>query len=222
MIDLACIFTTGGVILFYKAFCTMKFDVIDVLVKKVLIQDRVSETKYFVDPYNVKWKLANDLNLVFCVVYQEIFQVLYVDELLDLLKATYVKTAYPNISVKNNIIFNVPQFEEEFEALLRKWELQNQKTAQKDKIMRSFEQTSKGKEIGKTKGKDKEKEKDQVKSTSGTTSATANSHAELDEDSDKDESPSHQKSSDGSPKKQLDAAEARKRLGKLIYYSYKN
>ncbi len=37
MIDLACIFTTGGVILFLKNFCALKFDVIDTLIKKVLI-----------------------------------------------------------------------------------------------------------------------------------------------------------------------------------------
>lgn len=37
MLDLACIFTTGGVILFYKAFFPMKIDVIDKLIKTILI-----------------------------------------------------------------------------------------------------------------------------------------------------------------------------------------
>jgi hypothetical protein len=38
MIDLACIFTTGGVVLFCKAFCDLKFDILDKLIKKVLIE----------------------------------------------------------------------------------------------------------------------------------------------------------------------------------------
>jgi hypothetical protein len=39
MIDLACIFTTGGVVLFYKSFCDIKFDIIDQLIRKVIISN---------------------------------------------------------------------------------------------------------------------------------------------------------------------------------------
>ena len=46
MIDLACIFTTGGVILFYKAFCTLKYDIVTDLITKNLINDRLDEKSY--------------------------------------------------------------------------------------------------------------------------------------------------------------------------------
>ena len=40
MLDIACVFTTGGVILFYKAFVTLKFDPIDLFIKNVLVEEK--------------------------------------------------------------------------------------------------------------------------------------------------------------------------------------
>ena len=37
MLDLAVIFTTGGILLFYKSLCPLKFDIIDKLIKNILI-----------------------------------------------------------------------------------------------------------------------------------------------------------------------------------------
>jgi len=73
MLELVAIFSTGGILLFYKAFSTMKFDVIDLLVKKILVQDKKGEQSYFADPYRVKWSFANQHNLVFLTIYREIF-----------------------------------------------------------------------------------------------------------------------------------------------------
>ena len=147
MIELACIFTTGGVILFYKAFVTLKFDPIDVLIKKVLIQDRTGETSLHTDPYIIKWRLANDIGLIFTVVYREMFHVLFIDELLDLLKTEYVNNFYPKITIKNNLYKLIPDFDEGFKEVLRKWELKQEKTQHKQAIMKRFDQTIKGKEI---------------------------------------------------------------------------
>ena len=58
MIDLVCIFTTGGVILFYKTLFTIKFDVVDTIIKKVLIHEKNAETSYYADPYDIRWKFA--------------------------------------------------------------------------------------------------------------------------------------------------------------------
>jgi hypothetical protein len=38
MIDIACAFTTGGVILFYKAFLALEFDPIDLFIKDILVK----------------------------------------------------------------------------------------------------------------------------------------------------------------------------------------
>lgn len=56
MIDLVCIFTTGGVILFYKTLFTIKYDIVDIIIKKVLIHEKNTETTHLIDPYEVKWK----------------------------------------------------------------------------------------------------------------------------------------------------------------------
>jgi len=37
MIDIACAFTTGGVILFYKAFFVLDFDPIDHFIRDILV-----------------------------------------------------------------------------------------------------------------------------------------------------------------------------------------
>ena len=80
MIDSACIFTTGGVVLYSKNFVDMKFDPIDVLIKKVLVHEKNAETQHFIEPYIVKWQVAKEQGIIFAVVYQEIFQLLYIEE----------------------------------------------------------------------------------------------------------------------------------------------
>jgi signal recognition particle receptor subunit alpha len=90
MLELAAIFTTGGLLLFYKAFCTLKFDIIDKLIKKILIQDKSGEDSYFEDPYRIKWSFANPHNLVIVLVYREMFQVNYIQELIEIVKNSYV------------------------------------------------------------------------------------------------------------------------------------
>ena len=73
MIDIACIFTTGGVMLFYEAFCQLKFDPIDLFIQDVLVSENRHKTEYRCDPYMVKWKISNKLGIIFCVVYQNFF-----------------------------------------------------------------------------------------------------------------------------------------------------
>lgn len=43
MIELACIFTTGGVVLFHKEFSKLRYDLVDDLIKKNLINEKFSE-----------------------------------------------------------------------------------------------------------------------------------------------------------------------------------
>ena len=74
MIDYACVFTTGGVILFQMTFCPLRFDIIDKLIKTKLIKQRTADESLHVEPYMVKWTQANDFDLFFCIVYQELFQ----------------------------------------------------------------------------------------------------------------------------------------------------
>ena len=75
MLELVAIFTTGGIMLFYKAFCVLKQDMIDILIKKILIQDRRGESSLLEEPYRIQWTFANQEGLVVVGVYREVFQV---------------------------------------------------------------------------------------------------------------------------------------------------
>jgi len=163
MIDYACIFTTGGVVLFFKAFCTLKFDALDTVIKKVLVQDKVSESKYFIEPYMVRWKTANDLGLIFAIVYQEIFQLVYVDDLLEMMKNEFKDKIYPLIKIENNFLKDVPSFENLFTEILHRCESKQEKNQKKEKIMRDFYSTEKGKKILEKKGEEDDKNKKKPK-----------------------------------------------------------
>ena len=53
----------------------------------MLLEERHSDSVYTtMSGYGLKWTLANDLNLVFVVVYQKILQLLYLDDLLEIVK----------------------------------------------------------------------------------------------------------------------------------------
>ena len=139
MFDLVCIFTTGGVILFYKAFCALKFDIIDCLIKKVLLQEKTSEKSYLMEPYSVKWKKANEFNLIIAAVYQELFQLTYVEDLLELIRDNYVKTIIPSLLIKDNIYKKITDFDGNFEECMKKWEDKKRKEEKKATMMRSFD-----------------------------------------------------------------------------------
>ena len=143
MFDLVCIFTTGGVILFYKAFCVLKFDILDCLIKKVLLQEKQSESSYFVEPYVVKWKLANEFNLIITAVYQEMFHLTYVEDLLGLIRDNYVKTIIPSMLIQDGIYKKIASFDEKFEECMKEWEKDNHRKDKKASIMRGFNKDTK-------------------------------------------------------------------------------
>ena len=122
MLDYACIFTTGGVLLFTKAFTTMKFDPIDLLIKRVLVQDKGSEQKLFLEPYQVRWTVDNNLKIIFAVAYQEIFQLVYVEEFLEMLKKVYREKIAPELIAQNGFYKRIPAFDEQFNYVIQKWE----------------------------------------------------------------------------------------------------
>jgi hypothetical protein len=59
--------------------------------------------------------MTNEKDLIFAVVYQSIFQLAYVDSLMDILKESYRKTCAPTLVMKNGLYRSIPQFDDEFE-----------------------------------------------------------------------------------------------------------
>ena len=77
MFDLICIFTTGGVVLWSKAFFSeMKFDLLNLLIKNVLLQEKASLRQFNEQNCILKWQLANDVGIVFAVFYSNLFAVI--------------------------------------------------------------------------------------------------------------------------------------------------
>ncbi|EGR28659.1 signal recognition particle receptor, putative [Ichthyophthirius multifiliis] len=146
MIELICIFTTGGIILFQQQFSTLKSDLVDNLIKKNLINDRSSEKSYLYDSYRVMWKSNTDKKLIFMIAYGELQHLQYADVLLKLIEATYINEYFSQIIIKNNIIKSFPKFDEGFQQAVQTW----QNHIRKEKLqkgMKTFEQTQKGQEI---------------------------------------------------------------------------
>lgn len=72
MFDFVCIFTTGGVVLWFKAFCDLKLDLLNIFIKNILLEEKTAQHQYNIAEYVLKWKVQNDLNLVFAIIYKEI------------------------------------------------------------------------------------------------------------------------------------------------------
>jgi hypothetical protein len=123
MIDLFCIFTTGGLILWYKSFVGSKFEsLINMLIKNILLDEKRNQ-EYYVNNGNVmRWRIINDASLIFVVTYQESFNVLYVDQLLDLVVKDFTESSLDSLKMNEKIYLEGPNYTETFMNLLKKWE----------------------------------------------------------------------------------------------------
>ena len=75
MFDYACIFTTGGVVLWGKAFCEtgLKLDIVNMLIKNVLLDDKtLLKNTYCYQDSILRWKIQSNIKIVFAIVYKEI------------------------------------------------------------------------------------------------------------------------------------------------------
>ncbi|KAI0670509.1 P-loop containing nucleoside triphosphate hydrolase protein [Trametes maxima] len=102
MLDHCSISHKGGVVLWSRSFtpaashtAASSTSPVNSLVREALIEGRSSDGKYEKDGYAVKWTFVNDLELIFVVAYQRILQLTYVDDLLNALKALFVKLFQP-------------------------------------------------------------------------------------------------------------------------------
>lgn len=69
MFDLICVFTTGGVVLWFKAFCEIGLGEINSFVKDILINQKISLLQYLNKNRLYKWRIVKEFNLVFAVFF---------------------------------------------------------------------------------------------------------------------------------------------------------
>lgn len=119
MLDQACIFTTSGVQLFYKAFCEMKNELINEFIKNTLIREKFESSCVLMNGQFFNWKISEECGLIFLVVYQELYRNDKVNkEMLDTMAKEYTKNYYPEILQKDGIIIYSEDFEKQFNKIV--------------------------------------------------------------------------------------------------------
>lgn len=95
MLEQLLIFTRGGLILWTckEIGNALKGSPIDTLIRSCLLEERSGAVSFNYDApgaaYTLKWTFHNDLGLVFVAVYQRILHLLYVDDLLSMVKQSF-------------------------------------------------------------------------------------------------------------------------------------
>ncbi|CEG50098.1 signal recognition particle receptor subunit alpha [Plasmopara halstedii] len=118
MIDHFVIFSKTGTVLWSRTLCKLSGDPVDSLISRVLMEDRAGEKKYIEDAYSMQWVFENKLDLVFVVVYQKILQLLYIEELLELVKKDFIAMFPQQIARKTPVTY-----EAKFTKILKATEL---------------------------------------------------------------------------------------------------
>ncbi|XP_077223217.1 uncharacterized protein LOC143856819 [Tasmannia lanceolata] len=105
MLEQLLIFTRGGLILWTckELGNALKGSPIDTLIRSCLLEERSGAASYNYDApgaaYTLKWTFHNELGLIFVAVYQRILHLLYVDDLLSMVKHEFSQLYDPKRTV---------------------------------------------------------------------------------------------------------------------------
>ena len=129
MLDLFCIFTTGGLILWSKTFVSFDFSsILNDLIKTILMDEKKTQNFYIPVKGNgiiLRWKIFNESGIIFVVGYQQSFNVLYTDKLLDIVMNDFIIKQLPTLNHQKNIFYTLPDekaYNQHFLDLLELWE----------------------------------------------------------------------------------------------------
>lgn len=117
MIDQFCIFERGGTVLWHRTYEAIKGDPVAVLVRSVLLEDRLSQTELSVENYTLKWSLDNLRGLVFVVIFQRHLPPAYANDLLQLVCDHFVRVEVPD-AASFDPSADFDRFSETFDRLL--------------------------------------------------------------------------------------------------------
>ncbi|CAL9125120.1 unnamed protein product [Musa textilis] len=123
MLDQLLIFTRGGLIL-WELGSALKGSPIDALIRSCLLEERSADAAFHYDApgaaggaaYTLKWAFDNDLGLVFVAVYQRIFHLLYVDDLLAAVRREFSRIHDPSRTSYDDFNETFRQLQKEAEA----------------------------------------------------------------------------------------------------------
>lgn len=167
MFDYACIFTTGGVVLWCKTFydSNLKFELINHLIKDVLLDDKnQNKTSQAYQDSVLRWKVHPDVKIVFAIVYKEILQLTMIDEFLEMLKFDFEQKVWPKLRISAGVVQTLPSnYDQRFEQIMQAWEQKKHSQTEMTKSgqntttnihkMRTFDQSVKSKKTLKREAK---------------------------------------------------------------------
>ncbi|EFO25439.1 srpr protein [Loa loa] len=148
MIELFTIFGKGGIVLWcFQEGGQLFTDSVNQLIREVLMQERGNTTVFKHDDLTIKYKLDNEFELVFIVIYQSAIQLAYTDQLLSDVHKKF-RDMYKNVLSDNKSLFSsttrtYKQFNDVFQQLYHEAKILS--TKQPDKVMRKFEESEKSK-----------------------------------------------------------------------------
>uniref|UniRef100_A0A1J3ICS7 Signal recognition particle receptor subunit alpha n=1 Tax=Noccaea caerulescens TaxID=107243 RepID=A0A1J3ICS7_NOCCA len=118
MLEQLLIFTRGGLILWTckEIGNALKGSPIDALIRSCLLEERSGDVSFNHEAYTLKWTFHNDLGLVFVAVYQRILNLLYVDDLLSMVKESFSEIYDPKRVTYDDFNETFRQLRKEAEA----------------------------------------------------------------------------------------------------------
>ncbi|KNC30497.1 putative signal recognition particle receptor subunit alpha [Lucilia cuprina] len=146
MLDYVVVFTKGGVVL-WKCNSTDQNVTpnINSLIRSVILEERNTESKYFEeDNLAIQFKLDNELELVYVVVYQKVIKLPYVDGFLSDMQIAF-KDKFGDVLTSSQRYGVEYEFDSEFRAALVSAENSAKQNSKAPKAMRSFNESLKSK-----------------------------------------------------------------------------
>lgn len=113
MFELLCIFTSGGLVLWNNG---ELWAPLNVLIAQVLQQERTHLSQFSHNGFVMKWELLPKYDLVFAAVYQELYPVFFVENLLQAMLEKF-----ENLLEKKKIPLREIKFEEDFQIIYGNW-----------------------------------------------------------------------------------------------------
>eukprot|EP01018_Ginkgo_biloba_P025103 Gb_32213 [translate_table: standard] len=158
MLEQLLIFTRGGLVLWTckELGNALKGSPIDALIRSCLLEERSGDAAFQYDAagaaYTLKWTFHNELGLVFVAVYQRILHLLYVDELLAMVKREFSEIYNPKQTIYTDFDDTFRQLLKEAEARAEEMKKMKQQNKPSEVSMKRQGQTANQKVGSQAKG----------------------------------------------------------------------
>eukprot|EP00732_Lithocolla_globosa_P001811 Lithocolla_globosa_v1_NODE_1007_length_2960_cov_19.123924.p1 type:complete len:625 gc:universal NODE_1007_length_2960_cov_19.123924:398-2272(+) len=166
MLEYAMVMDKGGLVLWEKNFFNpLRGNPVDRLIQLVLLEERSALGAFDHETYSLKWRLVNELSLVFVVVWQKTLPLAAsVDSLLDDMKSIFINKYSDVVKDKSRLV--QIDFNEHFDKLLKLHARKEAVEKVQGQKQRSFTETKKYKEMQQNKLQKLETKSEEESSTS--------------------------------------------------------